>query len=97
MSEKKRDPNFGCIEEMHFKYRLRRAWVAQLVEHLTLHFSPGQDLRVLGSSPALGSVLHSKGQRGRFEYDEMVNLSRRQNILNTYVPSYTTAKYNSKN
>ena len=33
------------------------AWVAQLVECLTLGFSSGQDLRVLGSSLALVSVL----------------------------------------
>ena len=30
--------------------------VAQLVEHLTLGFGSGQDLRVLGLSPALGLV-----------------------------------------
>ena len=33
------------------------AWVAQSVERLTLDFSSGHDLRVMGSSPALGSVL----------------------------------------
>ena len=33
------------------------AWVAQLVECLTLDFGPGHDLRVVGSSPRSGSVL----------------------------------------
>ena len=33
------------------------AWVAQSVEHLTLHFSSGHDLRVMGSSPTLNFVL----------------------------------------
>ena len=33
------------------------AWVAQLVKHPTLDLSPGLDLRVMSSSPALGSVL----------------------------------------
>ena len=37
--------------------KLRGAWVAQLVEHLTLDFGSGHDLRVMGSSPVLGSVL----------------------------------------
>ena len=32
------------------------AWVAQLVKCLTLDFSSGLDLRVVSSSPALGSV-----------------------------------------
>ena len=32
-------------------------WVPQVVEHQTLDFSSGHDLRVLGSSPALGSML----------------------------------------
>ena len=33
------------------------AWVAQMVGHLTLDFSSGHDLMVLGSSPMWGSVL----------------------------------------
>lgn len=32
------------------------AWVAQLVEHPTLGFGSDPDLRVLGSSPALGAL-----------------------------------------
>ena len=31
--------------------------MAQSIEHLTLDFSSGLDLRVLSSSPALGSML----------------------------------------
>jgi len=33
------------------------AWVAQLVKHLTFDLSSGFDLRVMSSSPMLGSVL----------------------------------------
>ena len=33
------------------------AWVAQSVKHLTLDLSSGHDLRVVRSSPGLGSVL----------------------------------------
>ena len=33
-------------------------WVAQSVEHLTLGFSSGCDLQVVGSSPKLGSALN---------------------------------------
>ena len=36
------------------------AWVAQLVEHPTLDFSSGHDLRVVGSSPESGSMLSRK-------------------------------------
>jgi len=36
---------------------LRGAWMAQSVEHPTLDFSSGHDLRVVGLSPVLGSVL----------------------------------------
>jgi len=32
-------------------------WVAQSVNHLTLDFGSGRDLRVMGLSPTLGSVL----------------------------------------
>ena len=34
-----------------------KTWVAQLVKHLTLDFSPGHDLMVVRSSPVLGSML----------------------------------------
>ena len=37
--------------------RPRSAWVAQLVKRLTLGFSSGHDLRVVRSSPTLGSAL----------------------------------------
>ena len=37
--------------------RSRGAWVAQLVKRPTLDFSSGRGLKVLGSSPALGSAL----------------------------------------
>jgi len=33
------------------------AWVAQLVKHLILGFGSGHDLRVMRSSPMLGSAL----------------------------------------
>ena len=33
------------------------AWMAQLVEHLTLDFDSGHDLRALRWSPGLGSML----------------------------------------
>lgn len=33
------------------------AWVAQLVKRPTLDFSSGLDLKVMSSSPALGSIL----------------------------------------
>ena len=36
------------------------AWVAQLVKHPTLDFGSGHDPRVVGSSPALDSVLSMK-------------------------------------
>ena len=35
-------------------------WVVQLVERPTLGFSSGHDLRVMGPSPALGSVLSGR-------------------------------------
>ena len=34
----------------------RGAWVAQLVDHLTLDFDSGHDPRVVGLSPTLGSM-----------------------------------------
>ena len=39
------------------KIRNWGTWVAQLVEHLTPDLSSGLDLRVVGSSPILGSAL----------------------------------------
>lgn len=44
-----------------FKYSNRGPWVAQLVKPLTLDFSSGLDLRVMSSSPMLGST-----QRGAY-------------------------------
>ena len=35
-----------------------RAWVAQPGKHLTLDFGSGHDLRVVRSSPMLGSTLN---------------------------------------
>ena len=40
------------------------AWVAQSVERLTLDFSSGHDLRVVGSSPALGSARTARSLPG---------------------------------
>jgi len=40
------------------------AWVAQLIEQLALDFGSGHDLRVLGSSPASGSVLSGESAWG---------------------------------
>ena len=37
--------------------KVEGAWVIQLVKWLTLDFNLDHDLRVLGVSPALGSVL----------------------------------------
>ena len=42
------------------KKELRGIWVAQLVQHLTLDLSLGLDLRVMSSSPSLGSTLGVK-------------------------------------
>ena len=42
---------------MNKNAELGGAWVAQSVEHLTLDFGSGCDPRVVGSSPALGTVL----------------------------------------
>ena len=40
--------------------RLKGTRVAQFVKHLTLDFSTGHDLRVVGSSPEMDSVLSMK-------------------------------------
>ena len=42
------------------KVSFQGAWVAQSVKHLTLDFSSGPDLRVVGSSPASDSVLNGE-------------------------------------
>ena len=39
------------------KIKDKDTWVAELVKHLTLDFSTGHDLIVVGSTPALGSAL----------------------------------------
>ena len=39
------------------KFNVRGTWVAQLVKCLTFDLSPGLDLRVVSSSPTLGSAL----------------------------------------
>ena len=44
--------------ETHSKLKITRgAWVAQSAKHLTLDLSSDLDLRVMSSSPMLGSVL----------------------------------------
>ena len=40
------------------------AWVAQSVEHLPLDFGSGHDLKVVGLSPPLDSVLIAKSLLG---------------------------------
>ena len=40
--------------------KFRGAWMAQSIEHLTLDFSSGHDLTVMGWSLPLGSVLNMK-------------------------------------
>ena len=47
----------NCITSKNKKSKNWDAWMAQLVEHLTLDFGSGHDPRVMGSSPTLGSVL----------------------------------------
>ena len=44
-------------QKLSLKMKTQGAWVAQSVEHLTLDFSSGHDPRVVGFSPASGSVL----------------------------------------
>ena len=43
--------------ELGFKIGWRGTWVAQSVEHLTLHLSSGLDLRDVSLSPASDSML----------------------------------------
>lgn len=45
-----------CLERINYW----GAWVAQLVEHLTLGFRSSHDLRVVRQSPELGSVLNKE-------------------------------------
>ena len=42
------------------KYSFRGTWVAQWVEHPTLDFGSGHDLRVMRLSPKLGSTVRVK-------------------------------------
>lgn len=51
------------------------AWVAQLVEGLTLGFSTGSDLRVVGLSPVLGSGF-KQGVCWRFSLSHVLSLSQ---------------------
>ena len=53
---------FSCKEDQHGqicskKQHSRGAWVAQLVEYVTLDFGSGYDPRVVGCSPTVGSTL----------------------------------------
>ena len=50
---------FSNSREVHNKkwVKFRGAWAAQSVEHLTLDFGSGHDLRVVRLSPVLGSAL----------------------------------------
>jgi len=49
---------------LSIKIYCRGAWVAQSVKQLTLDFSSGRDLRVLGSGPASGSALSGETASG---------------------------------
>lgn len=49
-----------CISYGLLKWKLRSAWVAQLVKHPTLDFGSGHDLRVLRLSPVSGSALNGE-------------------------------------
>ena len=72
LSEKEQDTNFCMMCGANFttymrvygfvcifieRLQKRGAWVAQLVEHLTLDFGLGHDPRVVGLSLTLGSAL----------------------------------------
>jgi len=52
--------------------------VAQLVEHLTLDLSSGLDLRIVSSSPALGSML---GLEPTLKKKKKVTCYKPQNLL----------------
>ena len=57
-AEAKMLPTLHIYTQSKQEINLKRgAWVARLVKSLTLGLSSGRDLRVLGSSPASGSVL----------------------------------------
>ena len=45
---------------------MRHAWVAQSVKRTTLDFGSGHDLKVLRSSPALGSALSVKPDKDSY-------------------------------
>ena len=49
--------------------------MAQLVEHLTLHFGSGHDPRVMGSSPRSGSVLIMETVRDSLSLSLSLSLS----------------------
>ena len=49
----------GFLKE-NVKIDTKGTWVAQWVKHLTLDLSSGLDLRVVSSSPMLGSTLGVK-------------------------------------
>ena len=51
---------FFCRYIFLLREMKRGAWVAQLIECLTLDLSSGLDLKVVSSSPALGSMLSVK-------------------------------------
>lgn len=48
----------NMITPLRTRIHLGGAWVAQLAKHLTGDFGLGRDLRVVGWSPASGSVLN---------------------------------------
>ena len=48
---------FFYLTNFNLKVKIQGTWVAQSVKHLTLDLSSGLDLRVLSSSPTLGSML----------------------------------------
>ena len=50
--------NYGEVHKR--KFTILGTRVTQSVKQLTLHFSSGQDLRVVGLRPGLGSVLSGK-------------------------------------
>ena len=49
--------DYHTVKNTYINVHRRDAWVAQTLKCLTLDFSSGHDLRGVGSSPLLGSVL----------------------------------------
>lgn len=47
------------ISQYILKQKRRGAWVAQLVKCLTLDLGSSLDLKIMGSSPTLGSMMES--------------------------------------